>query len=116
MKGTYTPTYMGKPMEPVPATIVGDLAIFKLGTAWQVHHVPTLSHAHKALPARLLAPNGTPRGPRREFVEWAAAWQAAVPAFFDMMRHPGTTNQDVHYTTETTKALAARAIAAGRAL
>lgn len=95
MSKTYTYGYMDKDVT-VPATIVGDLAIFRLGTYWHVHHVPTRAHVHKAMPARFMGRNGMVGASKRELVAWAKAWQEACPAFFlatGQLRPAG----DVHY-------------------
>ena len=111
-KGSYEYQYLGNTVR-VPATIVGDLAIYRLGARWNVHHVPTRAHAHKALPARFINPQGLVWASKRDLVAWAAAWQAAAPEFFAMMATM-TPAGDVHYAGDR-HALAAAAIEAGRA-
>lgn len=113
-KGTYTYNYMDNQVT-VPATLVGALAIYRLGARWHVHHVATGAHAHKALPARFFNPAGLVWASKRDLIAWAAAWQEAVPEFFAMMADHPTKGQDVHYTQDQ-MALATRAIETGRTL
>ena len=78
---------VGRPVV-VPATIVGELAVHRRGPnadgPWVVTHVGTACVVTAAAPPTLrVRPN------KRALVEWAAAWQVAVPEFFDALRPLG---------------------------
>lgn len=78
----------------VPALIRGDVAVHRpvhwfnggepepSGRGWAVTHIPTGSSLNRALPDRLKGRGAT----RRDLAAWAAAFQAAIPEFFDAHR------------------------------
>jgi len=111
---TYTYQYMGNQVT-VPATLVGSMAIYRLGSRWFVAHVATKAHPHKAMPPRFFSRADVLSASKRELVAWCLAWQAANPEYIAMMDAWPTQGQDVHYTPEQ-HALAARAVESGRAL
>lgn len=37
-KTTFTPSYMGKPMQPVSAHTNGIFTIYQIGKGWRIHH------------------------------------------------------------------------------
>ena len=120
-KGLYTPEYMSRPMEPVPAYIVGTLAIHRRPVPkgaklrWTITHLPTKAHVEKALPASFLDRSGLVDVTAKVLMDWATAWQVSCPEFFELVDGLGAIG-DRDWTGSVHRPMIAAAVATGRSL
>lgn len=61
----------------------GELSIYR--KSWTVSHIPSGDRVESAFPARF-KDRGAIVATRDQLAQWADAWQAACPAFFDTVR------------------------------